>query len=141
MNLIEKSLAIALKAHEGQTDKAGEAYILHPLRIMAKMDSEFARSVALLHDVLEDSAFTSADLLNQSIPSEVVAAVQVLSKVEGENYDQFIARVLLNPLAKKVKIADIEDNINMLRLTQVEDKDLERVAKYHKAWKTLQANH
>jgi len=140
MNLIEKSLEIALKAYAGQTDKAGKTYILHPLRIMAKMETEAEMAVALLHDVIEDSTYTSMDLLKEGVPPEVVDAVQVLTKVDGESYDQFIARVMLNSLAMKVKIADIEDNINILRLEQVDKKDLERVAKYHKAWTTLQAN-
>lgn len=140
MNIIEKSLAVALKAYAGQTDKAGKTYILHPLRLMAKMDNEFEMAVALLHDVIEDSAYTSKDLLNQGIPRAVVDAVQVLTKIEGERYDQFIARVMKNPLATKVKVADIEDNINVLRLEQLGEKDLQRIAKYHKAWKTLQLN-
>ena len=137
MNIIEKSLEIALKAYSGQKDKAGQPYILHPLRIMAKMETEDEMSVAILHDVIEDSDYTANDLLNEGIPSNVVEAVQLLSKVEGENYDQFVDRVLTNNLASKVKKADIEDNINILRLDSVSDIDLKRVAKYHKAWKKL----
>jgi len=137
MNIIEKSLEIALKAYLGQKDKAGQPYILHPLRIMAKMETEDEMSVAILHDVIEDSDYTANDLLHEGIPSNVVEAVQLLSKVEGENYDQFVDRVLTNNLASKVKKADIEDNINILRLDSVSDIDLKRVAKYHKAWKKL----
>ena len=139
MNLIETSLQIALNAYKGQKDKAGKTYILHPLRIMAKMETEEEMSVALLHDVIEDSDYTFEDLLADGIPLVVAKAVQLLSKVEGENYDQFVDRVLENDLASKVKIADIEDNINVLRLDEIGSKDLERVAKYHKAWKKLQA--
>lgn len=133
-NLIEKSLEIALQAYRGQTDKAGKAYILHPLRIMAKMQSEHEMAVALLHDVIEDSDFTAEDLLDNGIPENVVHAVQALTKQPGETYDAFIDRVLLNNLAAKIKMADIEDNIDVLRLTSVSDKDLQRVAKYHQAW-------
>ena len=138
MDLIEKSLGIALKAHSGQKDKAGKTYILHPLRIMSKMGTEHEMAVALLHDVIEDSDYTSEDLQREGIPSDVVEAVKLLSKVDGESYDQFIDRVIKNPLASKVKIADIEDNINILRLESVGEKDFERVAKYHRAWKKLQ---
>lgn len=137
MDIIEKSLAIALKAYSGQQDKAGKTYILHPLRIMSKMDSEYEMSVALLHDVIEDSDYSGEDLLAEGIPLEVVEAVQLLSKIDGDTYDQFIDRLIGNTLAAKVKIADIEDNINILRLESVGEKDLERVAKYHKAWKKL----
>jgi len=134
MSIIEKSLKIALKAHSGQTDKAGKAYILHPLRLMAKMPTDEEKAVALLHDVIEDSDFTEQDLLDAGIPNNVVTAVKTLSKKSGENYQQFIGRVLENKLAAKIKKVDIEDNINVLRLNTLSVTDLERVAKYHKAW-------
>lgn len=137
MDIIEKSLTIALNAYSGQRDKAGKTYILHPLRIMSKMHSEYEMSVALLHDVIEDSDYSAEDLLAEGIPLEVVEAVQLLTKVDGDSYDQFINRITGNVLAVKVKLADIEDNINVLRLDSVEKQDLERVAKYHKAWKSL----
>jgi len=139
MDIIEKSLEIALKAYSGQRDKAGKTYILHPLRIMSKMETEYEMSVALLHDVIEDSNYSADDLLKEGIPPEVVEAVQLLSKVSGETYDQFIDRIVDNSLASKVKLADIEDNINVLRLESVGEKDLERVAKYHRAWKKIQS--
>jgi len=137
MNIIEKSLEIALKAYAGQTDKAGKTYILHPLRLMSKMDTDEEMSVALLHDVIEDSDITADDLLADGIPSTVVTAVQCLTKNKGENYEAFIIRVLENKLATKIKKVDIEDNINVLRLNSVGEKDLERIAKYHKAWRTI----
>ena len=96
-------------------------------------------AVALLRDVVEDSHFTFEDLRGEGIPLTIVEAVRILTKVEGESYDQFVGRVSENELASKNKIADIEDNINILRLNLVEEKDLKQVAKYHKAWKTLQA--
>lgn len=137
MDIIEISLEIALDAYADKKDKAGKTYILHPLRIMSKMNTEEEMSVALLHDVIEDSDYTVEDLLSKNIPAEVVSAVQCLTKIKGENYEKFIERVLKNKLASKIKKADIEDNINILRLTSVENKDFERVAKYHKAWHTL----
>ncbi len=137
MDIIEISLAIALNAYSGQKDKAGKTYILHPLRLMAKMETEDEMAVALLHDVIEDSDTTAKDLLRQGIPLHVVQAVECLTKQVGEDYNTFIERVLANPLAMKVKKADIEDNINVLRLNSITDKDLERIAKYHAAWKTL----
>ncbi|VAW82340.1 hypothetical protein MNBD_GAMMA12-949 [hydrothermal vent metagenome] len=134
MNLIENSLTIALQAYKGQTDKAGAAYILHPLRLMSKMDTEEEMAVALLHDVIEDSEMTADDLLQGGIPATVVSAVQDLTKVRGESYEKFIDRVLTNKLASKIKKADIEDNINVLRLRSITNEDFQRVAKYHKAW-------
>ncbi len=137
MTIIEKSLAIALRAHTGITDKAGRAYILHPLRIMAKMTTEIEMSAALLHDVIEDSDITALDLISEGIPSVVVEAVLCLTKQSGENYHDFVLRAKQNPIARKVKIADIEDNINVLRITNLTEKDLARIAKYHAAWHFL----
>lgn len=140
MDLIEKSLEIALKAYKGQKDKAGEAYILHPLRVMAKMVNSDEKAVALLHDVIEDSDYTADDLRKEGIPANVIDAVLALTKEEGESYEFFIERVLKNKLASKVKIADIEDNINVLRLKSLKDSDLQRIANYHKAWNKLRKN-
>ena len=139
MNTLEKSLQIALKAYAGQRDKAGKTYILHPLRIMAKMATEEEMAVALLHDVIEDSDITAEDLLKEGIPQNIVDAVVLLTKTRSENYKNFIKKLSTNKLASKVKKADIEDNINVLRLDSLGDSDLERVKKYHRAWKMLDA--
>lgn len=137
MTLIEKSLTIALHAYAGKTDKAGREYIHHPLRLMAKMTTDHEMSVALLHDVIEDSDITAAELLAAGIPNEVIDAVLCLTKQSGENYQAFVLRAKQNAIARKVKIADIEDNINVLRLFTLTEKDLARVAKYHAAWQLL----
>ncbi len=137
MKLIEKALQLALDAHIGQTDKSGEAYIFHPLRLMAKVKTEEEKAVALLHDVIEDSEHTKESLIKEGIPNVVVDAVLALTKQEGESYESFIARAKENELAKSVKIADLEDNINILRLSELNQKDLERVKKYHSAWQVL----
>jgi len=137
MDLIEQSLQIALDAYRGQTDKAGETYILHPLRLMARMDTKEEMAVALLHDVVEDSEYTSQMLKDKGISEDVVEAVVYLTKRDGESYEDFTERVLENNLAAKIKKADIEDNLNILRLEKVDEKDLKRVAKYHKAWHSI----
>jgi (p)ppGpp synthase/HD superfamily hydrolase len=137
MKLIEKSLLIALRAYAGKTDKAGREYILHPLRVMAKMETEMEMSAALLHDVIEDSEITAQDLLDEGIPAEVVEAVRCLTKNENEEYMAFIARAKRNKLAAKVKMADIEDNIDVLRLASLNEYDLARIQKYHAAWHFL----
>jgi (p)ppGpp synthase/HD superfamily hydrolase len=137
MKLIETSLQIALRAYAGKTDKAGREYILHPLRVMAKMETEMEMSAALLHDVIEDSEITAQDLLDEGIPAEVVEAVRCLTKNEGEEYMAFVARAKRNKLAAKVKKADIEDNIDVLRLASLNEYDLARIQKYHAAWHLL----
>ena len=139
MNLIEKSLDIALRVHTGQKDRSGKTYILHPLRLMNRMESDEEMAVALLHDVLEDSEMTEQDLLNEGIPTNVVDAVKCLTRGSGEDYDDFISRVSGNDLALKIKIVDIEDNINILRLKTLSEKDLKRIVKYHRAWNKLKS--
>lgn len=139
-NLIEKSLEIALSAHSGRTDKAGRPYILHPMRVMQKMTGEEAMAAALLHDVIEDSSLTAEDLTRAGITPAVVDAVVCLTRRSIESYRQFIERVRENRLARVVKIADLEDNIDVLRLEKLGPKDLARVARYHKAWHRLKEN-
>jgi (p)ppGpp synthase/HD superfamily hydrolase len=137
MELIEKSLEIALKAYSGLVDKSGSPYILHPLRVMSKMETEEEMAIALLHDVIEDSTITAKDLLEIGFSKTIVDAVSVLTKKKNERYDYFINRVLKSKLATKIKIYDIEDNMNLLRLNTVSKKDLQRLEKYHKAWNVL----
>lgn len=137
MNLIEKSLQIALAAYSGKKDKAGETYILHPLRVMEKMESTEQKAVAILHDVIEDSDYTAEALLAAGIPNQVVAAVVSLTRNEGESYAAFIDRVALNELATAVKLADLADNMNILRLEEIRENDLRRLEKYHKAFRVL----
>ncbi|MDQ3004869.1 MAG: GTP pyrophosphokinase [Chloroflexota bacterium] len=137
MQLIEKSLHIALRAYAGKTDKAGREYIHHPLRLMAKMKTDLEMSAALLHDVIEDSDITAEQLLAEGIPAEVVEAVVCLSRNENEDYQDFVGRTKKNELAAKIKIADIEDNIDVLRLASLDEYDLTRIKKYHSAWQFL----
>ena len=138
MNLIDTALAIALRAHTGIVDKAGQPYILHPIRIMLKMHSDEEKATALLHDVIEDSNITADDLRAEGIPETVIRAVLALTKQDNETYTAFVLRAKQHPIARKVKIADIEDNLNVLRIKQLTEKDLSRIAKYHAAWQVLQ---
>jgi (p)ppGpp synthase/HD superfamily hydrolase len=139
MHLIETALQIALTTHAGQQDKAGRPYILHPLQVMAAMQTDEERAVALLHDVIEDGDWDRAGLIETGIPTPVAEAVETLSRRDGEDYPAFIERVCANPLAARVKRADIEDNLQVLRLPALSKADLARVAKYHRAWQQLTA--
>ena len=135
--LIELALHRALKAYGGKVDKAGKPYILHPLRLAARLDDQISQSVALLHDVIEDSDTTEDYLREDGFPESVISAVVALTRRKGESYEAFIDRVRVHPLARKIKLLDIEDNMNLLRLNAVTEKDLQRIAKYHRAWKRL----
>lgn len=138
-NMVDMAISIAIKTHAGQVDKAEQAYILHPLRLMTKMTDEESMVVAVLHDVIEDSDTTADDLIQAGLPERVVEAVKCLTRNEGESYDDFIERIRQNPLARRVKIADIEDNLNILRLKEVTYFDLRRAQKYHQAWNRLKS--
>ena len=137
MSNLDQAINIAIKAHSGQTDKAGKPYILHPLRLMFQFDTETEMIVAVLHDVIEDSDITCDDLKSAGFSDEVINAIDCLTKRKNENYDRFILRISKNDLARKIKIEDIKDNLDLTRLNQMTEKDLKRIEKYHRALKTL----
>ena len=137
MNNLEQAITIAIKAHAGQVDKAGQPYVLHPLRLMLKFETEVEMIVAVMHDVIEDSEFTQDDLKKFGFSESIVEAIDCLSKRNGENYDDFVLRVSQNNLASKIKVEDIKDNLDITRLNKITDKDLKRVEKYHRALKAL----
>jgi len=134
---LEQAIAVATKAHAGQVDKAGQPYILHPLRLMFKFEADIEKIVAVMHDVIEDSGLTQDDLKKLGFSDEVIEAIDCLSKKNGEGYDSFILRVSKNNLARKVKIEDIKDNLDLTRLNRITDKDLQRVEKYYRALAVL----
>ena len=134
---LEDAIALAVEAHRGQRDKAGQTYILHPLRVMMRLETETERMVAVLHDVVEDSPWTLERLRGLGYPEEVLGALDCLTKREGETYEAFIERVLPHPLARRVKRADLEDNRDVRRLPAVTAKVAERLARYRAAWARL----
>lgn len=135
--ILEDAIAIAALAHKGQIDKADNPYILHPLRMMMRMKSENAMMAAVLHDVVEDTEWTLEQLREQGFSEEVLEAVDCLTHRTGETYEDFINRVQTNPIALQVKIADLEDNMNIQRISQITPRDLERMERYHKSWSVL----
>lgn len=137
---IETALQIALDVHSGQTDKAGQPYILHPLRLMHRLHSDDEKIVALLHDVVEDGELSLSDLRARGFGESIVAAIDCLTRREQEDYQAFIERVASNPLATRVKIEDLRDNMDVSRLKTLTEKDLARVAKYHQALNRLSSH-
>ncbi|WP_164007555.1 GTP pyrophosphokinase [Pyxidicoccus trucidator] len=137
MPTLEDALALAVQAHHGQRDKAGQPYILHPLRVMMRLETEAERTVALLHDVVEDTPWTLERLRALGYPEGVLAALDALTRRDGETYEAFVERLRPDALARRVKLADLEDNMDVRRLTQVTPKDAERLARYRAAWARL----
>lgn len=136
-DLLEKAIEIAVKAHKGQKDKAGEPYILHCLSVMLKGKTEDEKIVGVLHDVVEDTKVTIEFLKEQGFPKRITDAVMCLTKIKGVDYDKYVTGLKNNALAVRVKLNDLEDNINLLRLEKVTEKDLLRLNKYLKTYREL----
>lgn len=136
---LEDAIALAVKAHRGQKDKAGAPYILHPLRLMLSMKSTSEMVTAVLHDVVEDTPVTQDDLKAEGYEREVLIAIDCLTNRESESYDDFIERIRPNALATRVKLADLRDNMDITRIAKPTDKDLERLRRYQQAWARLNA--
>lgn len=146
-SLITKALLIATKAHSGQVDKAGQPYILHPIRVATQVvkykhasnqDKTALYVIALLHDVVEDTPVTLKTLKSQGFPRPILAAVDLLTKREGEPKEAYYARIKKNKLARLVKLADIGDNSDPIRLKLLPIKKQKQLkVKYSKALKYL----
>jgi (p)ppGpp synthase/HD superfamily hydrolase len=139
VNSLERAIAIAVEGHRGQRDKAGQPYVLHPLRMMLRQRGEAEMMAAVLHDVVEDAGWTLERLAQEGMPPEVVEAVDCLTRRASETYEEFVERVKPNPIARAVKLADLEDNMNLTRINAPADKDWERMQRYHRAWHVLTA--
>lgn len=136
--MLDKAIWIAAQAHLGQKDKYGAPYILHPLKMMLRFPSEREMMVAVLHDVVEDNPDWDLDRLRQEgFSAEIIEAVDHLTRREEETYEEFTERAGKNALARQVKLADLEDNMDLKRIKHLTEKDLERLARYHKAWLKL----
>ena len=130
---LERAIAIAATAHAGQVDKGGAPYILHPLKVMLRMTTLEERIVAVLHDVVEDCGVSLDDLRKEGFSEEVLSAIESVTKVPGESYDDFVDRAAQNPIGRAVKLADLEENSDLSRITSPGWEDLERIEKYRRA--------
>lgn len=134
MTFLEKAIIIAVEAHQDVKDKCGEPYILHPLRMMVKLTTEEERIAAVLHDVVEDTEVTMKDLKAEGFSQTTLTAVDLLTHDKNKHsYEEFIQRLAPNPIARAVKLKDLEDNMDLRRLPNPTPKDFQRLEKYHKA--------
>lgn len=135
---LDRALRLCVQVHSGHVDRAGSPYILHVLEVVSLCRGDHqAATVAALHDVVEDSTLSIRDLREQGFSAAVVDAVDALTRREGESYEDSIERVAKVPLARKVKLADLESNMDLRRLSQVTTSDLGRLDRYRRAWKRL----
>lgn len=130
MATLERAIEIAAKFHSGQVDKAGQPYVLHPLRLMFAMRTPQERMAAVLHDVVEDTDMTLADLAREGFSQEVVAAVQALTKLTGESRIDAAHRAAADPIARAVKLADVADNMDLARIADPSERDFARLKEY-----------
>ena len=150
MSDLQRAISIAVTAHEGQTDKGGNPYILHPLRVMQSLRTTDEMIVGVLHDVVEDcseAGYTFDFLKNEEFANTVLTALSavtktkeeeaVIGKLSGEErveaYLSFVKRSLSDPVARRVKRADIFDNLNVMRMGELTDEDLFRLNQYKRA--------
>jgi hypothetical protein len=140
MATIEKALQIAASAHEGRTDREGQPYILHPLRVMAGVEGLEAKIVAVLHDVIEDTSVTADELRQAGFGEPIVSAVTRVTHRDDEPYADYVVRCKGDELARRVKLADLEDNARPDRVLFRPDRleaDQDRVRRYLLSYKFL----
>jgi (p)ppGpp synthase/HD superfamily hydrolase len=137
MSTLERAICLAAEAHQGQTDKANEPYILHVLRVMLSMTSDTDRIVAVLHDLVEDTSWTFDALRAEGFGDEIIMAIECMTRRKGETYEVFIQRVSTNAISRRVKLADLADNANLGRIRAPSEQDRARAAKYERAIKVL----
>jgi hypothetical protein len=138
--MLEAAIRIATEAHAGQRDKSGQPYITHPLRVMARVQEPAAQVVAVLHDVVEDTRTTLDDLRAAGFTDEVLDALRLVTHDKAEPYADYVVRCMANPIARAVKLADLEDNSRLDRTLlrpQSVARDLARIHRYVLSYKYL----
>tara|TARA_Y100000768_G_C23367300_1_gene402572 strand:- start:33 stop:458 length:426 start_codon:yes stop_codon:yes gene_type:complete len=110
---LHKAITIACDAHQGQSSINGEPYILHPLRLLIKAKSNEEKIIAALHDVIEKSNISLADLKNKGFDQNIISSIDSLSRRRGESYVDYIARLMKNNISVKIKLLDLADNIKI----------------------------
>ena len=131
--MTNKAMKLAYQAHQGQTDKSGLPYVFHPFHLAEQMDTEETVTVALLHDVVEDTDYTLEDLRRMGFPDSVTDALALMTHDPSVPYLDYVKRLKSNPIARAVKLADLTHNSDLSRLPVVTEKDLKRVEKYREA--------
>ena len=137
--MLGRAIEIAASAHSGQIDKGGKPYILHPLWVMDRVRhlGEDYMIVAVLHDVIEDSSWTFEALVKEGFNQNVMYALALLTHDPSKSYDDYIKAISTDPIAKEVKLRDLEHNTKITRLKGLRKKDIDRIEKYHRAYTYL----
>ena len=136
--MTKKALRICFDSHVKQIDKSGLPYVFHPFHLAEQMDDEDSVCVALLHDVVEDTNMTFEELEKEGFNDKVISALKLLTHNPQVPYMDYVSEIKKNPLAKKVKLADLRHNSNLTRLEEINDEMLSRVEKYKTAIELLE---
>ena len=137
-SMTKMALKLCFEAHKDQLDKSGLPYVFHPFHLAEQMTDEDTTVVALLHDVVEDSGYTITDLREMGFSEAVVSAIELMTHDPNVPYMEYVAAIKTNPIAKKVKLADLKHNSDISRLDHVTARDLARAEKYKSAIELLQ---
>ncbi len=137
-DLTKKALKLSFEAHKDQLDKGGIPYVYHPFHLAEQMDSEDTVITALLHDVVEDTAYTLDDIRAMGFPDRIVDALALLTHDKDVPYMEYVSRIKENPIAKAVKLADLRHNSDLSRIDTVNEKVLRRIEKYTEAIRLLE---
>lgn len=137
--LTKKALHLCFQKHKNQLDKSGMPYVFHPFHVAEAMTDEYSICTALLHDVAEDTDITLAQLCDMGFPHEVIDAISAMTHNDDTDYFDYVRSLKNNPIAKAVKLADLEHNSDLSRLDTVTEKDIQRFEKYKKAIEILKA--
>ena len=136
-DLTKKALKLCFEAHKDQKDKSGMPYVFHPFHLAEQMRTEETVTVALLHDVVEDTDYTLQDLADMGFPPAVTEALALLTHDKSVPYMDYVATIKANPIAREVKLADLAHNSDLSRLDKVDEKALRRAEKYRRAIELL----
>mgnify|MGYP001085445923 CR=1 FL=1 len=136
-DLLNNAIILVTQAHKGQVDKGGNNYILHPIRVMLKCNTLEEQIVAICHDIIEDTYILEIDLISSGFSKEIIDAIYAITHRTNETYFDFIRRCKENSIARIVKLADLEDNMDLSRISNPTDKDYSRLKKYKKAKRIL----
>jgi (p)ppGpp synthase/HD superfamily hydrolase len=137
MATLEDAILLAAQAHHGQRDRNGQPYVLHVLRVMLRVETDEQRTAAVLHDLVEDTPHSLDELRALGFGEHVVHAVDCLTHRDGEPYEAYVQRAASDPIARVVKLADLEDNMDLRRLDEITERDLARLQRYLAVWRWL----
>ena len=137
--LTKKAMKLCFEAHKDQVDKTDMPYVFHPFHLAEQMDDEISTVCALLHDVVEDSDTTLDDLRIKGFPDEVIEVLALLTHDENVPYMDYVREIKKNPVATKVKIADLTHNSDLSRMeeSEIDERALKRNEKYAEALRIL----